>query len=163
VKRALALASIVVLAASAALAKPPKMPKPPTAKYTADETFGEGAGSFKINDKKRFTKLKLKPDPEDAKTCGTETIRFKGKKRLRVASRGGYSTWIVGKNTPETPDGVTPIKLTFEVKGTPFRAMFKITFDYDNFKRGSGQLRFGNCLIQFDFSKAGTAAPSPRG
>lgn len=136
------------------MAAPPKMPKPPTAKYTADDSFGDGAGSFKINRDKKFTKLRLKPDPADAGTCGTETIGFNGRKKLGVASRGGYSTWIVGKNTPKTSDGVTPISLTFSIKGMPFKALFKVTFQYDNFKRGTGELRFANCLIEFDFKKA---------
>ena len=70
-----------------------------------DETFGDSSGSFRINKRNRFTRLKLTPGPKAAKKCGKRTIRFNGKRKLGIATRGGFSTWIVGKNTPETPDG----------------------------------------------------------
>ena len=73
----------------------------------------------------------------------------------RIATRGGYSTWIVGKNTPETPDGVSQVKLTFQVKVSPFEAMFKISFHYrGTSRRARGSSPSPRCQIEFNFQKA---------
>ena len=49
---------------------------------------------------------------------------------------------------------MSQVKLTFQVKDNPFKAMFKISFHYKNFKKGTGQFNFGDCQIEFDFQKA---------
>jgi hypothetical protein len=151
-KRALALILAVAVAPALAGAEPPKK-KPKSGKYTISEAFGTGSGSFKINKKKKFAAFRFTPAATDTTPCAGSVIRSRKTKRLSVASRAGFSTWIVGKNAPATGDGVKQVRMGFRRDGKNFTAKVKVIFRYDNFKVGSGQLTFGDCDIEFNFTK----------
>jgi hypothetical protein len=90
----------------------------------------------------------LKPGPDDG--CGTGRITVLGSQRLTTASRGGYTNWLVGKSTPKTSSGVTPIKVKIRQAGQTMTGTLDIVFAVGGTKRDNdGDLTFGGCVLSF--------------
>jgi opacity protein-like surface antigen len=161
-RRVLAAAALVALLAAAALApaavKPPRYP--PTGKYAITSDAGATAGSFKVAKKARKKRkkvlkaLRVSPEPVKVATCGTKIRTKRRTLKLSVATRGGFSIRMVGRNTPnKTSDGITPIPVTYVVNGFEIPGTFKLAFDYRNDRKGDMEIRFGGCELFYFFNK----------
>jgi hypothetical protein len=124
-------------------------------KVDAKTSYNAAAGGFKTTSEKYVSGLKVMPNPEKANAaCGTAYVKAKGKLKITIARRGGYASWIIGKNTPKTSDGVTEIAATFVKDGAEVKGTIKMVWQYDNPKRGSGEIEFPGCQLLFNFKKS---------
>ena len=146
--RILALAVAALVAVPATTAAQSK-PKPPSGKY---KIVFHGSGSLRVKDKK-LVSAAIVPKDEDT-ACGTTKITLKGTPySLSIASRGGYSSWIVGKNAPKTSDGYKPVKAKFLLGGKTVSGKLKMLWNDDQLKSGSGNFTIGDCGLDFNFQK----------
>jgi hypothetical protein len=137
---------VLVVPALALAAVPPRL--------AAGKWKISGGGGFTVgSDHKSISGLHLKPGA--AANCGTAPISVLGTHKLAIASRGGYSNWIIGKSTPKTSSGVTPIKVTVRQAGQTMSGTLDLIFAVaGNNKDNSGYLTIGSaCLLNLNATK----------
>jgi hypothetical protein len=71
---------------------------------------------------------------------------------LTTVSRAGVTNWIVGKPTPKKADAYQLVNTKIAVSGEVRKAKIKMLWREGN-KFGSGHLAFGDCGLDFDYSK----------
>ena len=142
---------IVALAIAAALVVPAvagaATPKPPSGKY---KVSFHGTGSLRVKEKK-LTSLSIVPKDDDT-ACGTAGIKLRTVHSLTTVTRAGVTNWIVGKATPTKADAYQLVKTKIRIDGVDQKAKIKLLWREGN-KFGSGQLAFGGCELDFDFTK----------
>ena len=109
---------------------------------------------FKLSKSKKVSGISVLPGAGSSSACGTARVRVKGSHKLSIARRGGYASWIIGKNAPRTSSGVKPISVQLVVGGTPMKGKLDMIWRFDNTKLGDGDLTFGDCDLFLDFSKS---------
>lgn len=144
--RSIALALAAVLAVPA-LAGAQSKPKPPSGKF---KVVFHGDGSLRVKDKK-LTTLSIVPKDDDT-ACGTAKVKLKVVHSLTTVTRAGVTNWIVGKPTPKKADAYQLVNTKIALGGEVRKAKIKMLWREGN-KFGSGQLVFGNCSLDFDYSK----------
>jgi len=112
------------------------------------------SGRFKVTkDRSAVIALRVVPGSGANASCGTTEMRVLGTLKLSKASRGGTTIWIVGKNRPQTSDGVEPVKVTVKQGTKTFKGTLKMTFQ-ENARAGDGQLELPGCdLLAFGTKK----------
>jgi hypothetical protein len=141
--------------ASAAGAAPP-----PAGKYK----FGK-YGGFTVNKKRtkvtnfHFSFSVLNGDGADCWStqlpAGTITAKVTKSMPLKVARRGGYTSYIVGKNTPSTSSGITQIMEPFKLStGTSVTGPLDMVFTYNKPKSGEADFSIADCMLSGEFNKA---------
>jgi hypothetical protein len=142
-------AALVALVALSPAALAGSKPKPPTGTYAFD---AEGSGSFRVAEK-RVSRFAITPAAGglSSEACGTAKIRVKGRLRLGTVTSAGYTSWIFGR--PSGNDAI-PKRVTVVAGGKEVPGRLKLIFDYDNVRKGSGSLKFGDCdMPYFHFKK----------
>ena len=140
-----ALIAVLVAAPLSIAHKPaPKPLKPPVGKYKLDTTAG--TGGFRVSEDKEIVKLSVTPSDDRDEACGRSKIKVKGKLKLSTTHRGGFAAWIYGKHDEKTHD-YKERKVTLVIEGKEVSGTLKMIFNYDNVKRGNGELRFGDCYL----------------
>ena len=68
--------------------------------------------------------------------------------KLTAAHRGGYTTYIVGRSTPKTSNGISTIPTTFKLSpGDKVKGVMDIGFNYNHPTGGSGLFTVGDCSL----------------
>jgi hypothetical protein len=119
-------------------------PRPAAGKWKIGKT-----GGFTVaHSRKSISRFYLKPAPDDG--CGTGKITVSGSQKLTTTTRGGYTNWLVGKSTPKTSSGVTPLKVRVHQAGQTMTGTLDIVFAVGGTKRDNdGDLAFGGCVLSF--------------
>ena len=148
-----AAAAVLVAVPAAALAgSAPPRPLAGAWKVTSGGFDYAKGGSFKVNrSSKAVSALKVTPGSGTNPACGTAAVRVKGRLAISRASRGGTSLWIVGRNTPRTSDGISPIKVKVVANGETVDGKLKIAFQ--GRRGGSGELEWTGCQVLFGVKK----------
>ncbi|HWF74651.1 MAG TPA: hypothetical protein VG186_14970 [Solirubrobacteraceae bacterium] len=140
---------VVLLGAVAAVALPAPalaagVPRPAAGKWKIT-----GGGGFTVSSNEKLVSgLHLKPGSSSG--CGTAPISVLGTHKLTTASRGGYTSWILGKNTPKTSSGVSTVRVKVRQAGTTTTGAIDIIFAIaGNTTRNDGLLEFGSCALSF--------------
>jgi hypothetical protein len=142
-------AVLLTLPAVALAASQPPRPLGGSWKVTPSAFDLTKGGSFKVNRSSRsVSALKITPGSGANSACGTTAVRVKGRLAISKASRGGSSVWIVGRNTPKTSDGISPIKVSAVANGETVSGKLKIAFR--GRRGGSGELELPGCQLFFD-------------
>ena len=153
VRRAVAAALLVaLLPAAEVLAGGTPKPVPGRWKVVAlfDMTTG---GSFSVTKTMRVRGIRATPGSGASTGCGTAPMIVKGEFRLRKATRGGFTSWIVGRSAPATSDGVKTVAAKVTQDGVTKDAAVKLIFRYDNRRRASGTIVVDGCTLEFDARK----------
>ena len=75
--------------------------------------------------------------------------RVLGRHALRKFSRGGYTSWGVGKNSG---GDVVPMPARVRVGGKTYNGSFYLVWDYSNPRELlGGSVGYRSCLVQFSF------------
>ena len=125
---------------------------PPAGKYR----LGGLAGGFTVNKKRTSVSgLHFRFENGDTPTAGCSsstfptgkiTVSISKKLKITAAHRGGYTTYIVGRSTPKTSNGITAIPETFKLStGGTAKGTLYLFWNYDGPKNGSGGLVVGDC------------------
>ena len=79
---------------------------------------------------------------------GKITASIGKKLKITAAHRGGYTTYIVGRNTPKTSNGISAIPATFKLStgGTAKGTLF-LFWDWNAPKNGSAGFVVGGCAM----------------
>jgi hypothetical protein len=150
---ALLAAALLLVFAIPATAGGINPPFPKTGKWTIGSgSFVLTKGKGKSGKKKRYvTNFKATSDPEGNGCAQTATpIELVGKHKLTIFARGGYRSWGVGKNTPSTSNGVTPIPVKVKVNGASVAGLFSIVWN-----TGSKEI----IGAELDYANGGTLVP----
>jgi len=85
---------------------------------------------------------------------GTVVASIAAPLKLTAAHRGGSTTYIVGRSTPKTSNGITPIAKTFRLStgGTAKGTMY-LAFRSDRPTFGDGVLTVADCTVSAFFHK----------
>jgi len=82
------------------------------------------------------------------------TASISKKLRISAAHRGGYTTSIVGRSTPKTSNGISPIPATFKLStGGTVKGSLYLAWNYDGPKAGSGGFIVGDCSFYPNLKK----------
>lgn len=135
--------------------------KPPAGTYTAG-----GKGGFKINKKRTSVsgfKIALTVDADGTNPkadCTSSTLpagnlvaSITKPLKLVAAHRGGYTTYIVGRSTPKTSNGITPIAETFHLGGTTAKGTIYLAWISPDAVGGDGEVSIEGCNIVVGFHK----------
>jgi len=121
-------------------------------------------GGFKVN-KKRTAVTGLHFTFENSltstATCtsnglptGTITASVSKKLKIKAAHRGGYTTYIVGRSTPKTSNGISSIPETFRLStGGTVKGTLYMFWSYNGPKSGSGGFTLPGCSFYPSFKK----------
>ncbi len=147
------LAVICALALlGATLAQAAATPKPPTGPWklngaTGGFTLRKGTGSKR--GKIFLSDLHFKTGLYAGCPSKVSTVRVLGRYALKTFTRGGYTTWGVGRNTG---GDVTPRAGKVRVGGKTYNGEFYVVWNYANPRQVfGGSIQFGTCLSQFTF------------
>jgi hypothetical protein len=150
----MACAAAVALAAAVATpAEAAKTTKPVPGAWKVVPLFDMTSGGGLTVTKTSVRGIRVTPGERASTGCGTETVSVKGTFRLRKATRGGFTSWIVGRAAPATSDGVKTIAVKVTRGAERLDGAMKLIFSYDNRRTGSGELTFGDCTVEFDLRK----------
>ena len=112
-----------------------------------------GGGGFKVSsDRKTISGLFFKrPACLGGVASSGASISVLGTQKLSLTSRGGYTNWIIGRSTPKTSRGVTPINIQVRQQGKVSTATLDLIFGVGGVARdNSGDLNLSSgCLISF--------------
>jgi hypothetical protein len=111
-------------------------------------------GRLTVTRKPTVKDLRVTPGTGASTGCGTTPVSVKGPLRMRRATRGGFTSWIVGRSAPSTSDGVKPIPVTVVRGDERLDGRLKVIFTYDNRRTGSGEVTFAGCTLEFDLRKS---------
>jgi len=152
--------ALTVLVASVASATTGTV-KPPAGTYTAG-----GKNGFKINKARTSVSgfrisLTVDADGTNADADCTTTKLPAGKlsvtitkpMKLVAAHRGGSTTYIVGRSTPSTSNGITPIAETFHLGGTTAKGTIYLAWTSPNAVGGDGEVSIEGCDLLVGFHK----------
>ena len=146
-------ATLVTTLAGPVAAAPAGKPAPGAWKVVAlfDITAG---GRLTVTRKRTVRAISVTPGSGASTGCGTEPVSIRGPLRMRTATRGGFTSWIVGRAAPSTSDGVKTVAATVTRGGETLEGgAVKLIFRYDNRRRGSGEIAFAGCTLEFDARK----------
>ncbi len=110
-------------------------------------------GRLTVTRKPTVKDLRVTPGTGASTGCGTTPVSVKGPLRMRKTTRGGFTSWIVGRSAPATSDGVKPIAVTVVRGDERLDGKIKVIFSYDNRRTGSAEVTFGGCTLEFDLRK----------
>lgn len=129
-------------------------PKPVPGKWKAVGLFDSVTGGSLTVTKTSVRGLVFTPGSGASTACGTAEVRVKGTFRLRTATRGGVTAWIVGRNTPKTGDGYSTVRASVTQGGEPVPGgAVKMIFRAEQRRFGSAEVHYGGCTIEFDIKK----------
>lgn len=135
------LAIIATMVLSAAVASAASLPNPRLGAWTAGNV-----GGFTL--KKSKGKVVLTNYHLVTEDCGEkpETATVLGKYPLHVFTRGGASTWGVGKNVGGEAE---PMAGKIKAGGKIYAGKFNILWDFEDVTKQvlSGSMSFGECTI----------------
>jgi hypothetical protein len=152
-----ALVAAAVLVPVAVAATDPA--RPPAGAYTMGAKSG-----FTVNKARTSVsglRFVVASGPETTDDCTSATLPT-GKLTLSIAKhlkivaahRGGYTVYIVGRSTPKTSSGITPIPETFKLSsGGTVKGTLSLTFSADHPKSGDGQIVVAGCTLYTGFRK----------
>lgn len=153
-RRSLLLLLTVALAVTPALALAGSTPpRPKAGNWKATDVVGVKGGSFKITkDRSAVIRLRVVPDSSANTSCDSSEMRVVGRLKLSKASRGGTSAWIVGKNRPQSSDGIDPVKVTLKQGDRTLQGTLEMVFS-ETGRAGSGQFEVPCGLLAFNAKK----------
>jgi hypothetical protein len=80
--------------------------------------------------------------------AGSLTISVATALKLHTARRGGVTSYIVGRSTPKTSSGVTPIPVTFSLStGGTAKGTLDLVFSADKPSTGEGGITIADCTF----------------
>jgi hypothetical protein len=145
--------ALVLIATVPAASLAAGTPKPVPGKWKAVGLFDSVTGGSLTVTKKSVRGLVFTPGSGASTACGTTEVRVKGTFRLRTATRGGVTAWIVGRNTPKTGDGYSTVPATVTQGGASMKGAVKMIFRTEQRRFGSAEVHYGSCTIEFDVKK----------
>lgn len=129
-------------------------PKPVPGAWKVVDLFEITAGGgFTVTRTGRVRGIRVNPASGASTGCGTDAITVKGTFRLRRTTRGGFTSWIVGRSAPATSDGVKTIPATITRAGKSEPGRIKLVFAYDSRRKGGGELSYEGCTLEFNTRK----------
>ena len=144
-------ASLVVVGVAPAATAPGL---PPAGKYR----MSEPDGSFTVTSRRTSVsglRFSFENGLTPTSTCtsnklptGKITASLSKKLKITAAHRGGYTTYIVGRSTPKTSNGITAVPETFKLGGgKTAKGTLYLAWNYDGPKSGSGGIIIGDCAF----------------
>jgi hypothetical protein len=131
---------------------------PPAGAYA----FSDVKGGFTVNAARTqmtgihfsFTSGMTGQCTEQGLPDGKLTATIAAPQKLVAAHRGGYTSYIVGRSTPSTSNGVTAIPMKYRTSpgGKQTGTMYLI-FQYDKPRIGGGEIIIDGCTLVIGFHK----------
>jgi hypothetical protein len=146
------LLAVALIVPAVALAYQP--PRPASGKWK----LGPGAG-MKVVQGKSITGIHFDLTSSEAAAggCSAGKMSVLGTQKLRVASRGGVSNWVLGHSTDaaEPLSGIAPVKVSVRQGGKTMAGTVALIFAVGGFKRDNdGYVTVGSsCAFSFYASK----------
>lgn len=149
--RALVVAIVALAVVAGGAAAAARAPKPVLGAWKVVDLFDmTNGGKFTVTKTMRVRGIRATPGTGASTGCGTDEVVVKGTFRMRTATRGGFTSWIVGRAAPRTSDGVATVAAKVTQGGETHDGRVKLIFAYDNRRRASGAIEYAGCTLEFD-------------